>query len=118
MEKEEQARSFSSFISLLEDGQLNSELSDALKELNAELNNYAQSYGSRRVKGKIKLELDFTLEQGMFDISAKFDVKTPEAPRNKTVLWSTPGNNFTPQNPRQMDLLAPVRDVTSRQEIR
>lgn len=95
-------RSFTDFVRQLEDGGLHHELTDALRELNAAMNNHVQSYGGK-CRGAITLQLDFLLEGGVFEITAKAAVKTPKPKRGKTILWSTPGNDFSRANPRQGD---------------
>ena len=108
----EDARSFAQFLQMLEDGQLNADLSEALRNLNAAMNNHVQTFGGK-CKGYITVKIDFALEKGVFDITADFQEKLPKAKRDRSIAWSTPGNNFTPENPRQMSLFAKPRDVTS-----
>ena len=110
---------FEQFLRMLEDGRFHSDLSAALRDLGADLNNHSHAYGGKP-KGKLSIEIGFTLNKGIFDITADYKVKKPEAPRERTIAWSTPGNNFVPQNPQQMNLPGVVRDVTSssRSEVR
>ncbi len=109
----EEARSFSQFLLMLEDGGLNADLSEVLRDLNAHMNNHIMNYGGTP-KGSITLKIDFALVKGVFDIKAKYSVTKPEADRPRSIAWSTPGNNFSPDNPRQMTLFPKaVRDVTS-----
>lgn len=107
----EGARSFNSFLSALEDGQLHTDLSDELHDLNAEMNNHILDYGNK-AKGKITLNIDFLLEKGAFVITSSYKITKPIAPRNMSVAYSTPGNNFTPFNPKQQDMF---KDVSSKQ---
>lgn len=109
---QEPTYAFEQFLRMVEGGQLHSDLSNELRELNAEMNNHAMSYGGNP-KGKITIEFNLKLENGVFDIVAAYKVKKPEAPRERTIAWSTPGNNFCASNPRQMTLPGVVRDVTS-----
>lgn len=115
---QEAAHSFTSFIAMLEDGQLHHDLSEALRDLNAKMNDHAVNSG--KAKGKLSLNIDFTLNKGVFDITSDFKVKEPQESRARSVAWSTQGNNFTPHNPRQMNLFGQPRDVTSqsREDIR
>lgn len=110
-ERPEDARSFVSFLTTLEDGMLNADLSKALQELNAAMNNHCQDFGGKS-KGSLTIKLDFVLDKGVFDIFSDFKVSLPKTKRARTVAWSTPGNNFTPHNPKQMQLFG-VRDVSS-----
>lgn len=113
-ERGEGAKSFNSFLNTLEDGQFHAELTDELRELNAEMNNYALSYGLA-AKGKISINIDVVLKNGIFEVVAKKKITNPEPPRVRSILWSTPGNNFTPQNPKQQDMF---RDVSANKAIR
>jgi len=106
----EGTKSFNSFFATLEDGELHNELTDDLRELNASMNNHALNYGAV-AKGKITIDLHFKLEKGVFIIVSKKKVTMPEAPRNMSIAYSTPGNNFTTQNPKQQDMF---RDVNSK----
>lgn len=110
IETKEEARSFAAFIQMLEDGKLNADLSEALQELNAGMNDHVQTFGGKP-KGKLVLTIDFALDKGVFDIVAAYKVTKPEVKRDRSIAWSTPGNNFSPENPRQMTLFGRVRDV-------
>lgn len=109
--KKEDARSFNTFLLMLEDGALHADLSEALRELNAEMNNHAHITGGKS-KGRLTLDIDFSLDGAVFEITSDFKLKLPKSKRARSVAWSTPGNNFTPNNPKQMTLFG-VRDVTS-----
>lgn len=115
----ENTQSFATFLTALEDGVLNADMSEALRELNAAMNQHVQSYGGK-AKGKISLTIEFKLDDGLFIITPDFKATLPKAVRRQSVAWSTPGNNFTPHNPRQMALFGNMRDVTSssKDEIR
>lgn len=102
------ARTFDSFLRMLEDGTLNADLSDQLRIINEDLNQHAMSYGNKP-KAKLTVEIDFTLDGGIFDIRSRFKTKLPEAPRGKTIAWGTERHDFTPNNPKQGQLFG-VRD--------
>lgn len=104
---QEQARSFTQFLAMLEDGELNAELSKELQTLNADMNNHAINFGSK-AKGTISLNINIILEKGAFRVDTDFKVKKPKSPRLMSILWSTPGNNFTPHNPKQSDMFKDV----------
>ncbi len=106
----EAAKGFNSFLQTLEDGQFHNELSNELRDLNAEMNNHAINYGLA-AKAKITITIDIVLKNGVFDIMADKKITPPKAPRQRSILWSTPGNNFTPQNPKQQDMF---KDVNAR----
>jgi hypothetical protein len=105
------AKSFSQFIQLMEDGEFHADLSNALQTINAALNQHMIDHGGKP-KGKLSIDINFRLEDGVFEITGGIDIKVPKTPRGKTIAWSTPDNQFTPQNPRQMQLFG-VRDVSA-----
>ncbi|MDA0780642.1 MAG: hypothetical protein PQ612_05870 [Rickettsiales bacterium] len=109
-ESNDSARSFTLFLATLEDGELNSELSQGLRQLSKKMNEHCINYGSK-AKGKIKIEIDLILEKGCFDIRSKFKVTEPEAPRLRSIAWADKSYNLLPNNPRQNDMF---RDVNVR----
>lgn len=105
------ASTFADFVRFLEDGQLDSSLSDELKRLASDMSATAIESGGK-AKGKMTLTLDFALEGRVFTIRAKHKVDVPEAKRPNSVMWSTTDGRFTPSNPQQGNLFG-VRDVAS-----
>lgn len=103
------ASTFGEFVRYLEDGQLDAELTQVLKELAGDMSNAAIESGGKS-KGKLVLTLDFTLEGRVFTIKAKHKVDVPEPKRPSSVLWTTEDNRFTPSNPAQGHLFG-VREV-------
>lgn len=101
---QESSRSFSVFLPMLEDGHLNQELTDAVRDLVAKLRDHRTNTG-RTAKGKLAVTIDFSLgSDGTFDVTGDFTVKVPKPVRSRTVLWATDGNNLVPQNPAQPEL--------------
>ena len=109
-------RTFSAFVAMLEDGALHDELSDALRDLNAAMNNHVLKYGGK-AKGKLALNVELTLADGVFEITADFKASEPRPKRGRSIAWSTPSNHFSPENPRQMNLFGP-REVHTPAEVR
>lgn len=110
-EVEEPARSFATFLAILEEGQFHDDLSEELRNLNADMNNAFRDTGGT-IKGEMSIKLKFTLKDGLFLIIPDFSVKKPKKPRRQSVAWSTPGNNFSANNPKQMNMFDRPRDVT------
>jgi hypothetical protein len=108
----EERRNFANFIAMLEDGVLHEDLSEALRDISAEMNDHIRDYGGK-AKAKLALTVEFSLENGVFEIVADYKKTLPKAKRRRSIAWGTPENNFTPSNPRQGNLFGPVRDVTS-----
>jgi len=105
MPKEEQKpievkKPFSHALQQIEGGQLNEDLADKMVELNATLSQYAEKNGV--AKGKLKLELDFKLKDGILEIQSKVSIKAPEFRREASIFWLTPGNQLSAENPKQL----------------
>lgn len=79
-----EARMFSHFIQMLQDGEFHAELSDELREISAELSNHVLSYGGSP-KATLTIKIDFQLKEGVFEISPDFTVKKPKAKRGRTI---------------------------------
>ena len=105
----QKAVTFSDFIRMLEHGDLHQELGGNLQEIAAALENHAMENGGL-AKGKLTLTLDFKLEKGIYEISAKPKVTLPEPKRSRTIAWGTPENFFSPQDPKQLVMFG-VRKV-------
>ncbi|PLX36974.1 MAG: hypothetical protein C0605_07855 [Hyphomicrobiales bacterium] len=103
------ATTFGQFLQMLEDGELHEDLSNKLLQINETLNQHFQDYGGKP-KAQLDLSIKFSLERGAFTIEPSFKTKLPEAPRGKTVAWSTKDHRFTPANPAQLNMFG-VREV-------
>lgn len=109
------ASTFGQFIGFLEDGQFDADVALALKEMAANLQDIASTQGT--AKGKLTVEIDFKVDNGMFVIAAKHKIKMPEENRPRSVAWTTEDNRFTPHKPNQGQLFG-VRDVTPKSALR
>lgn len=109
------ASTFGQFVAFLEDGQFDADVATDLKEMAASLQDIAATQGA--AKGKLTVEVDFKVENGMFIIAAKHKIKLPDEVRPKSVAWTTEDNRFTPHKPNQGQLFG-VRDVTPRSGLR
>lgn len=109
------ARSFADFLRHIENGKLLNEISDAMRDLIAAMED-RHADGANKVKAKVTLSLSLTLDRGSYDVVPDFKVKLPEQPRPRSIFWATPENNLTPQNPKQMTM--DLRRVVDRRETR
>lgn len=106
-DSKEGAKAFNTFLNTLEDGEFHAELTNELRDLNADMNNHALNFGCA-ARGKISINIDIMLKNGVFEVIAKKKITKPEPPRHRSILWSTAGNNFTPHNPKQQDMFKSV----------
>lgn len=104
---------FAQVIAALEDGDLNSNLTDKMRDLIAEINDVAKEKGGK-AGGTISLTIAFKYDSGVIEVCAADPVlKKPKETRRKTLMWATPGNLLTQKNPKQQEL--PFRDVSRQQ---
>lgn len=94
---------FADFIRLLNAGALHQELGEELRQIAAELENFAAENGGM-AKGKLSLAIEFKLKKGVYEIEADFKTMLPKTTRPRTIAWLTPDNFFTPSNPAQQDM--------------
>lgn len=66
----EKAKSFAVTLAALEGGAFNDALSREAQELIGDMSNHAQTFGGN-AKGKIAINLDITLKNGIFEIVAE-----------------------------------------------
>jgi hypothetical protein len=69
-----------------------------------------------KIRGKAKGEMHITLkfecdEYEVISVHSSFKVKTPVAPRKRSIFWLTRGGNLSPTNPKQTEL--PLRAVSA-----
>jgi hypothetical protein len=76
----QKAVTFADFVRMLERGELHQELSDMLREIAASMENHAMENGGA-AKAKLSLTIDFKLDKGIYEISAKPKVTLPEPKR-------------------------------------
>jgi len=107
-------------IRMAEEGQFNLDASEAMRKVLETMERHAkQNKGVS--KGRVTLELDFMLGNGIYILTPKFKVKEPEFKRGGTPLFV--GTNFTlgVNPPGQRALFGeqrPVREIDERREVR
>ena len=108
----EAIKNFSQFIALHANGQTNQAFTEALHDMIAELSNRVIDRGGKQ-KGKLTLELDVTLENGMFRVDVNHPkAKMPVPAGQSAVFWATPENFLSESNPKQRDMFRDVPNVT------
>lgn len=91
-------RSFSSVLTAIEDGRLHSDVTDALVDLIAAMENHVQEHGGK-VSGKLSLTIDLKLDGGVFELVGDHKVTKPKpkAPPHPDV--GDPGQPPVPHRP-------------------
>lgn len=117
----DEARTFSLLIAGLEDGQLNSDLTDQISEIVARLHDTERDQGGSP-SGILTVKIGFKLDGGVIEIKGAYTTAMPKEVRPKSVYWATPNNNLTRRNPKQREFPfskgGRARDVTGSGEIR
>lgn len=108
-------RSFGALVATCEDGDLDADLRQAIRDIVQSLNDEARDRGGKPT-AKLTLTLVFRHDGGAIDIQAETDVKRPKKKRMRSVFWSTPDNDLTRQNPRQGEMFP--RRVDDAREVR
>ena len=108
-------------IRMAEEGQFNLDASEAQAKLLETMQRHAkQNKGVS--KGKITLELDFMLGNGIFILTPKFKVKEPEFKRAGTALFVGTGGTLGVNPPGQRAMFGeqprPVREIGEAREVR
>jgi hypothetical protein len=96
----EKAKSFAIVLATLEGGAFNDALSRESQELIGDMSNHAAIFGGN-AKGKITINLDITLKNGIFEIIADKKVTPPKEKKSQSIFWADKDNNLTEENPRQ-----------------
>lgn len=106
---------FTEFVAQLEDGQVQADATDQLKELVEAMHRRAETTGGKP-KGKLTLTVDLKLDDGVFEVNANIAVKAPTAVRRRSILYRAPDGGLSANNPRQLDLgiTGPPKDVSTR----
>lgn len=100
--------SFRAFLAALGDGEVEARLTAELKEMAAALSDVAlASHNAVKVKGKLAVSFEFSLEKGLTDVTVKTKSDLPRLGLPRSVMWITQRNNFSGQNPKQMTLWPP-----------
>jgi len=108
-------RNFGTFVADVEDGELHTELTKAVREIVAELHNVAMDQGGSP-KGALSITLGFKLDRGVIEVESAVKTTLPKRRRQRSIFYATADNNLTRRNPRQAEL--PLRDVNQPAETR
>ncbi len=112
----EAARSIAVLLPGLDEGRFNASVSEALKNLVADMRNDAAARAGSS-KGELKIALTLKLDSGVFTVKADYAVKAPKETFGKTIFWANDGNNLVDADPRQERLpFGKVRQVADAPE--
>ena len=107
--------SFSSFISNLDEGGLHHDLTAALVDIVAGLND-ARENGTANPKAGMTVKLSFSLDGQTIDVVGDFTTKLPKVQRERSVFWTTAKNRLSRSNPKQQSL--PFKSVDRTDDVK
>lgn len=99
-------------IGMLEQGELNQELSAELGKCLKHMGELSEENPKVAYKGDLSLKLKIEVEAGEVHIKAEIDSKLPKRPRRSTLFWVTDDGDLSTEHPRQTDMFI-ARDVST-----
>ena len=96
-------------IGKIERGDLNADLTAEIKAVLTRLQDLAPPKG--KVKGRVSLTLNFTVEGKSVEIDSAIDSKTPKAQRSRSLFFLTPDGDLSTEHPQQTDMFPGPREV-------
>ena len=111
---EPEKSSFLTMFRSLEDGILDSDLTDEMVQLVHDMRAHQMATGAKP-RAKIALTLEIKLDGGIFEVIPSYKVTPPKKPRSRSIFYPTKDGGLSTQNHAQMNLglKAPAKDVTS-----
>ena len=91
----------SDIVAVLEDGDLNQDLSAELHKVLTELQDLAPTGGKGKVKGSVTLKIDFAVSGKTVEIDTTFTSKVPRRPRASSHYFITPDAKLSTDHPSQ-----------------
>ncbi|MEO1989653.1 MAG: hypothetical protein ABGX47_23845 [Martelella sp.] len=106
-----QVRDIATLFGALENGELNRDISDKLKDALGELLELSNNSPNKEFKGNLTVKLDLKVKDGAVTIASSFTTKTPDRPRRTDFFWLTDDGALSTEHPRQSDMFSAPREV-------
>jgi hypothetical protein len=107
-------RDLNTLVGMIDRGLLiregNEKLADVLETLTA----LSAEQPKKKVKGKVTLEVDIEVVNGVATISARVKAKKPEPERGTSLFWLTSDGQLTTEHPQQISMFP--RDTGEKSE--
>ena len=105
----------SDIVAVLEDGDLNNDLSAEIQKVLAELQDLAPANGRGKVKGSLTLKIDFMVSGKSVEIESSFASKLPKRPRASSTYFVTPDAKLSVDHPQQRNMEFGPQEVKLRE---
>jgi hypothetical protein len=107
-------RGIDALLLLADNGQYQPDLMARNAALIEELRAFSAAFGGVKAKGKLKIEIDYTVDRfGQIEIVVGDTVTRPKSPKSKGTAWTDEDGELTIANPNQTRF--EVRDITNGQ---
>lgn len=103
-------RDLNTLVGMIDRGHLIRDGNDKLADVLSTLTAMSAEAPKRKVKGKVTLEVDIEVVNGVATISATVKAKKPEPERGASLFWTTADGALTTEHPQQLDMLK-LREV-------
>lgn len=104
-------RDAKTLIGFLDRGELVQDTMTKLTEMLVLLKEFSDGAGPKaKFKGKVTLEIEAEVQNGMVTIVGAITAKVPKKPRGTTVFWLTDDGELSTEHPHQNDMFKP-KDV-------
>jgi hypothetical protein len=106
-------RDLNTLVGMIDRGHLIRDSNEKLADVLGTLNALSAEAPKRKVKGKVVLEVDIEVVNGVATISASVKAKKPEPERGSSLFWLTSEGALTTEHPQQVDMFRAPREVES-----
>lgn len=96
-------------IGIVERGDLNADLTRQISDTLQQLQDMAPTKG--KIKGSVKLTLNFIVEGRTVAIEAGIETKVPKRQRGSSFYFLTPDGGISTEHPQQQEMFAGPREL-------
>lgn len=100
-------RDFNTLVGFIDRGHVIREGNEKLATVLETLTTLSAESPKKKVKGRVILEVDIEVVNGVATISAAVKHKVPEPERGSTLLWLTDDGELSTEHPQQIDMFKP-----------
>lgn len=99
-------RDLATMLGFVDRGNVIREANQKFAEALSTLNDLSAESPKEKIKGKVTLEVDIVVLNGVATVSAGVKVKVPEPPRGNSMFWLTE-DGLSLEHPQQLDIFKP-----------
>ncbi len=100
-------RDLNTLVGLIDRGHAIREANEAMADVLTTLHERSADSPKKKFKGKVTVEVEFEVTNGVAVIAAKVKAKKPEPERGTSLYWLTAEGELTAEHPQQLDIFRP-----------